>query len=97
MVLNSPLFQAAISSIRFARRRRFDALPKVETLIIDVDRTITREDSPKLALENLVGKAEAKRIFDSFLNRVLRGKLKLQDIHSAVYGELYSRGFRKSD
>jgi hypothetical protein len=93
----NPLFQAAVSSVRFARRRRLDSLPKVETLIIDVDRTLTTEDSPKLALEKLVGKVEAKKIFDSFLSRVLRGSLKLQDIHAAVYGELYSRGFRKSD
>ncbi|HSB46707.1 MAG TPA: HAD family hydrolase [Candidatus Bilamarchaeum sp.] len=93
----NPLFQAAVSSYRFAKRRRNAALPELETLIIDVDRTITKEDSPKLALERLAGKAVAERVFESFPRRVIRGELKLQDIHAAVYGELYSRGFRRSD
>jgi hypothetical protein len=93
----NPLLQAAASSARFAFRRRNPSDPRIETIIIDVDRTITKEDSPKVALSKIVGKEEAKKIFDSFLSRVLRGNLKLQDIHSAVYGELYSRGFKRSD
>jgi hypothetical protein len=97
MASTNPLFQVAASSARFAKRRWVGSLPQIETLVIDVDRTITKEDSPKLALEKLVGKEDARRIFDSFFSRVLRGKLKLQDLHSAVYGELYSRGFKRSD
>ena len=93
----NPLVQAALASARFAKRRRNPGRPEIETIIIDVDRTLTKEDSPKLALEKIVGKDEAKRIFDSFLSRVLRGRLKLHEIHDAVYTELYSRGFRRSD
>ncbi len=101
MSIENPLLQAALSSARFASRRartRFSgAEPSIDTLIIDVDRTLTSEDSPKLALEGLVGKERTKEIFDSFLKRVVLGRLKIQDLHAAVFGELYSRGFRQSD
>ncbi len=100
MSIQNPLLQAAVSSARFARRRacsRFSSEPTIDTLIIDVDRTLTAEDSPKLALERLVGKEKTREIFDSFLKRVILGRLGLQDLHAAVFGELYSRGFRTQD
>lgn len=101
MSIDNPLLQAAFSSARFAGRRtcsRFSAAPpQIDTLIIDVDRTLTAEDSPKLALEKLVGREKTHEIFDSFIGRVVKGRLRIQDLHSAIFGELYSRGFRKSD
>ncbi len=101
MSINNPLLQAAFSSARFAGRRacsRFSSSePQIDTLIIDVDRTLTAEDSPKLALERIVGREKTHEIFDSFIGRVVKGQLKIQDLHSAVFGELYSRGFRRSD
>ena len=101
MSINNPLMQAALSSARFAGRRacsRFsDSEPHIDTLIIDVDRTLTVEDSPKLALERLIGREKTHEIFDSFLGRVVRGNLKIQELHSAIFNELYSRGFRQSD
>jgi hypothetical protein len=101
MAPTNPLLQAALSSARFAGRRASARLsgrrPEIETLIVDVDRTLTAEDSPKVALQNMVGKEKTKEIFDSFIAEVVRGRLRLQDLHSAVFGELYSRGFKKSD
>lgn len=91
------LIQAAIASAKFARRRRSHEKPEIETILVDVDRTLTAEDSPKLALSKLAGSGEAKRIFDSFPAKVVCGKLKIQDIHGAVYRELYSRGFKRAD
>ncbi len=101
MSVNNPLIQAALSSARFAGRRacsRFSSTdPSIDTLIIDVDRTLTSEDSPKLALQRLVGREKTHEIFDSFLRDVVLGKMRIQDLHGAVFGELYSRGFRQSD
>ncbi|MEW6035939.1 MAG: HAD family hydrolase [Candidatus Micrarchaeota archaeon] len=95
-----PLLAAALSSVRFAGRRaaaRFREPPLLDTLIVDVDRTITSEDSPKVALERMCGKDEAKKVFDGFVKRAIKGELKLDQIHSEVFGELYRRGFKRSD
>lgn len=95
-----PLSAVALSSVRFAVRRAaatFARAPMLETLIVDIDRTITREDSPKFALERLCGKEKAKEIFDNILRDVVRGRMGFGDIHGAVFGELYSRGFKRSD
>ena len=51
----------------------------------------------KWTLERLVGREKTHEIFDSFLGKVVRGKLKIQELHSAIFNELYSRGFRQSD
>jgi len=96
----NPVLSAALSSARFAGRRasaRFAAPPQIETLIVDVDRTITREDSPKLALEALCGKEEAGRIFHSIIKSAVLGRIPLESINSEVFGELYKRGFRRGD
>ncbi len=95
-----PLLAAALSSVRFAGRRaaaRFREPPALDTLIVDVDRTITAEDSPKVAPERMCGKEEAKKVFDGFVRRAIKGELKLDQIHSEVFGELYRRGFKRSD
>lgn len=98
--MKNPVLTAVASSARFASRRAISpirAKPAIETLIVDVDRTITAEDSPKLALERLCGKETAKKIFDGFLKSVIRGERRLDNLHLAVFGEIYSRGFRRSD
>ncbi|MFN7991353.1 MAG: HAD family hydrolase [Candidatus Micrarchaeia archaeon] len=97
MAVKNPLAQAALSSARFAKRRMFQPPVQIETIIVDVDRTLTREDSPKLALESLAGKEAAHKVFDRILNDVVLGRLKLGDVHSTVFRELYSRGFKTSD
>jgi hypothetical protein len=96
----NPVLSAIVSSARFAGRRaaaRFCIDPKIETLLVDVDRTITREDSPKLALEHLCGKKEAKRVFDSILQSAALGRIPLESVNSAVFSELYKNGFKRSD
>lgn len=96
----NPVLSAVVSSARFAGRRasaRFAAPPQIETLIVDVDRTITREDSPKLALTALCGKGEADRIFHSIIRSAMLGRIPLESINSEVFGELYNRGFRRPD
>jgi len=98
--INHLLAATALTSVKFAGRKAsapFKAQPKVETLIVDVDRTITKEDSPKIALEALCGKKEAKRIFDGFLTSVIRGKTKVDAVHQMVFSELYSHGFKRGD
>ncbi len=96
----NPVLSAFVLSARFAGRRaaaRFSGAPEIETLIVDVDRTITREDSPKLALEALCGKGEAGRIFHSIIRKAILGRIRLESINGEVFGELYKRGFRQSD
>jgi hypothetical protein len=96
----NPVLSAVMSSARFAGRRtaaRFVAPPQIETLIVDVDRTITLEDSPKLALEALCGKAEAGKIFHSIIRKAILGRIPLESINGEVFGVLYNRGFRHSD
>jgi hypothetical protein len=96
----NPVLSAVVSSARFAGRRaaaRFAKEPEIDTLIVDVDRTITREDSPKLALEALCGKEEAGKIFHSIIRSAILGRIPLESINSEVFGELYRRGFRRSD
>ncbi|MCI0503659.1 haloacid dehalogenase-like hydrolase [Candidatus Micrarchaeota archaeon] len=96
----NPLLSAFVSSARFAGRRtaaRFAKPPEIETLIVDVDRTLTREDSPKLALEALCGKAEANRVFHSIVRSAVLGRIPVESINGEVFGELYKRGFRRAD
>lgn len=96
----NPVVSAIVSSARFAGRRtaaRFTKAPEIETLIVDVDRTLTREDSPKLALEALSGKEEAGRIFHSIIRSAIFGRIPPESINGEVFGELYKRGFRRSD
>jgi hypothetical protein len=97
----NPFAQAALSSARFAGRRAASRLsgrrPELDTIIIDVDRTLTTEDSPKAALEMLIGPKKAKEVFDSFLTGVMKGRYKISELHGAIFGELYSRGFRRQD
>jgi len=96
----NPVVSAIVSSARFAGRRAasgFMREPAIETLIVDVDRTLTREDSPKLAMEALCGKEEAHRVFGEVLRSAMLGRIPLAGIHSAIFGELYKKGFRRSD
>ena len=95
-----PIFTAAVASGRFALRRaasHFTSDPVLDTILVDVDRTITVEDSPKLALQKLCGKEKAKEIMDGFLLDVLKGKISLDDLPTAVFSKLYSCGFKQSD
>lgn len=96
----NPVLSAFVSSARFAARRaamRFSSEPEIETLIMDVDRTITREDSPKLALESLCGKEESSRITHAIIKKAMAGKIPLASINAEVFGEIYSRGFSRAD
>ncbi len=96
----NPVLSAIVSSARFAGRRlssRFSRAPEIDTLIVDVDRTITREDSPKIALEALCGRERAKKIFDSILKNAMLGRIPLESIHSEIFGQIYRGGFHRSD
>ncbi|MBS3067137.1 haloacid dehalogenase-like hydrolase [Candidatus Micrarchaeota archaeon] len=97
-----PFLAAAIAAPHFAIRRIIanaaaNRAPKIDTIIVDIDRTLTMEDSPKLALQKLCGPKEADKITRSFLLKFRRGEVSLSEMPFIVFNELYSRGFRQSD
>ncbi|MEW6722501.1 MAG: hypothetical protein AB1324_04515 [Candidatus Micrarchaeota archaeon] len=96
----NPLLLASGASPRFALRRlsrKLNPAPKLDTLIVDVDRTLTTEDSPKAALERLCGKSEAKKLMDGFIRAAIKGDIPLDGLHGEVFRALYERGFKPSD
>lgn len=95
-----PIHIAARAAYHFAQRRAGAPLrpkPVIETIVVDVDGTITRKDSPKLALERLCGPKKASEIIDGYMQDVILGRIKLDEIHSSIFRELYDRGFKRSD
>jgi phosphoserine phosphatase len=98
MRADRPILLAAAASARFAGRRLFsDRQPAIEAIIVDIDRTLTREDSPKLALGELCGKTASDGIFHAFSKRIIKGEVGFDELPYHVFSELYSRGFKSGD
>src|SRR3989338_9534553 len=100
---NDPSSKANVlkASLAFAARRisnRWHSqLPRIDTLVIDIDRTLTKEDSTKIALSHLYGRQEADRIMHSTLERFQKGEMSMNQAAEEVFYKLYAKGFKPED
>ncbi len=96
----NPFLLVASSSARFAMRRtmaKAKHMPRIETIIVDIDRTLTTEDSAQVALERVYGKEEAKERLADYSRKVKRREMGLDQLHMAIFADIYAAGFRQAD
>jgi len=99
-ISHNPFLLLASSSARFAARRTIAKAkrpPKIETIIVDIDRTLTNEDSAKLALERVYGKERAHERLAGFARKIKRREMAFDQLHTAIFTDIYDMGFKQDD